>query len=107
MVSNVFPNSTVPFGLTKDSMTKIGKAIVGSSSTIPSGVFEGDFRDMYAKYSDMRSVDWVVWFLFVLPTVVCDEIFDNSKGSDDTKEAIDALASLIKGYAIAMSYYID
>ena len=54
----------------------------------------------------MRSVDWVCFLLFVVPTMVCD-MLEAQLGAEQAKAVVDALVSLVTGCAIALSWKIS
>ena len=53
----------------------------------------------------MHSVNWVLMLLFVLPTVICDQIVEEYK--EQSRQHVKALVALSKGCAIALSWYIE
>ncbi|KAG2216604.1 hypothetical protein INT45_009569 [Circinella minor] len=70
MISGSFKNSTTLFELGTTKRQIIGSSVESSANTIPSSIFKGDFRNYYTKPGNMRSVDWVCFLLFVVPTMV-------------------------------------
>ena len=55
----------------------------------------------------MRSVDWICFLLFVVPTMVCD-MLELQLGVEQAKAVVDALVvSLVTGCAIALSWKIS
>ena len=55
----------------------------------------------------MRSVDWVCFLLFVVPTMVCDMLELQLEDVEQAKAVVDALVSLVTGCAIALSWKIS
>ncbi|KAG2222827.1 hypothetical protein INT45_000442, partial [Circinella minor] len=106
MISGSFKNSTTSFELGTTKRQIIGSSVESSANTIPSSVFEGDFRNYYTKPSNMRSVDWVCFLLFVVPTMVYDMLELQLGGVEQAKAVVDALVSLVTGCAIALSWKI-
>ena len=53
----------------------------------------------------MRSIDWILMLLFILPTIICDQIIEEHK--ENAREHVYALVTLSKGCAIALSWYIE
>ncbi|KAG2210805.1 hypothetical protein INT45_007730 [Circinella minor] len=64
-----------------------------------------EYVDVHKKLANMRSVDWVLMLLFVLPTIICDQIVEEYK--EQSREHVKALVALSKGCAIALSWYIE
>ncbi|KAG2212940.1 hypothetical protein INT45_009797 [Circinella minor] len=50
-------------------------------------------------------VDWVLMLLFVLPTIICDQIVEEYK--EQSRQHVKALVALSKACAIALSWYIE
>ncbi|KAG2209658.1 hypothetical protein INT45_008090 [Circinella minor] len=105
MISSVFNNSNTPFELDLTARQVIGKLVAESSGLIPSGVFEGTFRDYHTKLRNMRAVDWISFLLYVVPTLVCD-MFEIKLGLDQSNEVVDALVALVTGCSLALSWEI-
>ena len=55
----------------------------------------------------MRSVDWVCFLLFVVPTMVCDMLELQLEDVEQAKAVVDVLVSLVTGCAIALSWKIS
>ncbi|KAG2215491.1 hypothetical protein INT45_012086 [Circinella minor] len=106
MISGSFKNSTTSFELGTSKRQIIGSSVESSVNTIPSSIFEGDFRNYYTKPGNMRSVDCICFLLFVVPTMVCD-MFELQLGVEQVKAVVDVLVSLVTGCAIALSWKIS
>ncbi|KAG2215611.1 hypothetical protein INT45_013097 [Circinella minor] len=107
MISGSFKNSTTSFELGTTKRQIIGSSVESSANTILSSVFEGDFRNYYTKPGNMRSVDWVCFLLFVVPTMVCDMLELQLGGVEQGKAVVDALVFLVTGCTIALSWKIS
>ncbi|KAG2219222.1 hypothetical protein INT45_004582 [Circinella minor] len=94
MISGSFKNSTTSFELGTSKRQIIGSSVESSVNTIPSSIFEGDFRNYYTKPGSMRSVDWICFLLFVVPTMVCD-MLELQLGVEQAKAVVDALVPLL------------
>ncbi|KAG2222239.1 hypothetical protein INT45_010652 [Circinella minor] len=90
MISGSFKNSTTSFELGTSKRQIIGSSVESSANTMPSSIFEGDFRNYYTKPGNMRSVDWICFLLFVVPTMVCD-MLELQLGVEQAKAVVDAL----------------
>lgn len=53
----------------------------------------------------MRSTDWIMFLLYVVPTLVCDELLEQN--GEAAKDTCEALSALVTGCAIGLSWYID
>ncbi|KAG2209048.1 hypothetical protein INT45_004550 [Circinella minor] len=106
MISGFFKNSTTSFELGTSKRQIIGSSVESSANTIPSSIFEDDFRNYYIKPGNMRLVDWICFLLFVVPTMVCD-MLELQLGVEQAKAVVDALVSLVTGCAIALSWKIS
>ncbi|KAG2217936.1 hypothetical protein INT45_004063 [Circinella minor] len=93
MVSGSFKNTTTMFELSNAARQIIGSSVEKSTSTIPSSIFEGDFRNYHTKPGNMRAVDWTCFLMFVVPTMVCD-MLELQLGTEQAEGVIDVLASL-------------
>ncbi|KAI7848621.1 hypothetical protein BDC45DRAFT_574641 [Circinella umbellata] len=104
MVSGSLKNTTTMFELSNAARQVIGSSVKTSTSTIPSFIFEGDFRNYHTKPGNMRAVDWTCFLMFVVSTMVCD-MLELQLGTE-AEDVINALASLVTGCAIALSWRI-
>ncbi|KAG2215776.1 hypothetical protein INT45_012494 [Circinella minor] len=105
MVSGSFKNTTTMFELSNAARQVIGSSVETSTSTIPSSIFEGDFRNYHTKPGNMRAVDWTCFLMFVVPTMVCD-MLELQLGTEQAEDVIDALASLMERYKILLDSFI-
>ncbi|KAG2223136.1 hypothetical protein INT45_005692 [Circinella minor] len=90
MVSGSFKNTTTMFELSNAARQVIGSSVETSTSTISSPIFEGDFRNYHTK---------------PVPTIVC-HMFELQLGTEQAEDGIDALAFLVTGWAIVLSWQI-
>lgn len=52
----------------------------------------------------MRSVDWIVFLIYVVPTVVCDQL--QEQYGKASRKVCDAVEALVKGCSIALLWHI-
>lgn len=54
----------------------------------------------------MRSVDWICFLLYIVPTLICEQLLAQS-GSAENCPAATALIALVQACAIALSWEIS
>ncbi|KAG2216487.1 hypothetical protein INT45_001813 [Circinella minor] len=89
--------------LRSSACSAIGKVITESNATIPSGIFEGSFRDVSRKAGHMRSVDWIMLLQCIVPTLVFEQLAETYGAYS---EQVEALMSLVIGCTLALQWKI-
>lgn len=89
-----------PFELSKRDFQRLKQAMNMSRKYIPVGAFQGSWKgaDQTNAKSFYRSVDWIEWFLYVVPTLVVPCFED--------EQIQKAVLSLVRGCALSMNWEI-
>lgn len=92
--------SAYVFELCKDDFTRMKEGVNSSRRFIPTGVFQGSWQgvDPSNVKSMYRSVDWIEWFIYVVPTLLVP-CFKN-------KELQKAVLGLVRGCALSLNWEI-
>ncbi|KAG2214761.1 hypothetical protein INT45_006290 [Circinella minor] len=95
------PILRAPYLLNKAQKISVSNAIKKSIPTWP-GTFEGIIKDVMNTTKDSRAVDFIALLQYVVPTIVIDQL----EATNCPKEAISALACLVKACSLSLSWKI-
>lgn len=89
-----------PFEISKQDFKRVKEAMNASRAFIPTGSFQGSWKgvDPSSVKSFYRSVDWIEWFLYVVPTLLVPCFRD--------KDIQRAVLGLVRGCALSMNWEI-
>ncbi|OAD74319.1 C2H2-type zinc finger transcription factor [Phycomyces blakesleeanus NRRL 1555(-)] len=84
-----------PFHIPRADLVTIGNCITSSRKYIPTS-FQGSFDNVFAKIDGTRTVDWLDFLLYLVPTLVVPYLPNRAVKT--------ALLSLMKGCALALQW---
>lgn len=92
--------SNYPFQLSNLQIDCLNQGMDKSRVLIPAGVFQGSFKSVNpANVKGMyRSVDWIDWFIYVVPTLLAS-LFDDRKIRD-------AILALTRACALSLQWVV-
>ncbi|KAG2217956.1 hypothetical protein INT45_001390 [Circinella minor] len=92
-------NANTPFTLERHQQIRIGKVLKESHLLMPIGL-DGDIGDIFARSKSSRAVDFIDFLVFVLPTVVYEQLEQNGC------PVLEPLMSLVNGCSLALQWEI-